>query len=133
MTLRWMLDTNICIQVLRDRPSNLRERFGASAEQLCISAITLAELRHGAEKSARVAQNHAAVEQFAARLEVLPFGAAAAFQFGQLRAELERLGRPAGAYDMLIGAHARSVGLILVTNNRAEFDRMSGLRVESWP
>ena len=128
-----MLDTNICVQVIRDRPPDLRQRFKDAADQLCISAITLAELLHGAEKSARVAQNLAAVEQFAARLEVLPFAEAAAAQFGQLRAELERDGRPAGAYDMLIGAHARSLGLILVTNNRREFDRMSGLRVESWP
>ena len=127
-----MLDTNVCVRAIRDRPPDLRQRFKDAGEQLCISAITLAELLHGAEKSARVAQNLAAVAQFAARLEVLPFADAAAAQFGQLRAELERDGRPAGAYDLLIGAHARSLGLILVTANRREFDRMAGLRVESW-
>ena len=125
-----MLDTNICVQVIRDRPPDLRQRFKDAADHLCVSAITLAELMHGAEKSA---ENLAAVEHFAARLEVLQFAEAAAAQFGQLRAELERDGRPAGAYEMLIGAHARSLGLILVTNNRREFDRKGGLRVESWP
>ena len=89
-----MLDTNICVQVIRDRPPDLRQRFKDAADQLCISAITLAELMHGAEKSARVAENLAAVEHFAARLEVLPFAEAAAAQFGQLRAELERDGPP---------------------------------------
>jgi tRNA(fMet)-specific endonuclease VapC len=133
VTLRWMLDTNVCIHVIRDRPPDLRQRFNEAADQLCISAITLAELVHGAEKSARPAQNLAAVGQFAARLEVLPFAEAAAAQYGQLRAELERGGQPVGAYDMLIGAHARSLGLVLVTSNRREFDRISGLRVESWP
>lgn len=128
-----MLDTNVCVHVIRDRPPNLRQRFNETADELCISAITLAELLHGAEKSARPAQNRAAVEQFAAQLEVLPFAEAAAAQYGQLRAELEGDGQPAGAYDMLIGAHARSLGLVLVTNNRREFDRIHGLRVESWP
>ncbi|MFO1048599.1 MAG: type II toxin-antitoxin system VapC family toxin [Geminicoccaceae bacterium] len=129
-----MLDTDICIHVIRDRPPNpLRQRFNEAADQLCISAITLAELLHGTEKSARPAHNLRVVEEFAARLEVLPFAQAAAAQYGQLRAELERAGQPIGAYDMLIGAHARSLGLILVTRNRREFDRISGLRVESWP
>lgn len=133
MTLRWMLDTDICIHVIRERPPSLRQRFNEAADQLCISAITLAELLYGAEKSARPVQNRLVVDQFAARLEALPFAEAAAAQYGQLRAELEREGKPVGGYDMLIGAHARSLGLVLVTNNRREFDRISGLRVESWP
>jgi tRNA(fMet)-specific endonuclease VapC len=132
VSLRWMLDTDICVQVVRDRPPELRQAFNEAADQLCISAITLAELWHGAEKSARPAHNRQVVEQFAARLEVLPFAEAAAAQYGQLRAELERAGQPIGAHDMLIGAHARSQGLILVTRNRREFDRIPGLRVESW-
>lgn len=127
-----MLDTDLCIQVVRDRPPELRQRFNEAADQLCISAITLAELWHGAEKPARPAHNRQVVEQFAARLEVLPFAEAAAAQYGQLRAELERAGQPIGAHDMLIGAQARSLGLILVTRNRREFDRIPGLRVESW-
>ena len=128
-----MLDTDICIHVIRHLPPDLRQRFNEAADQLCISAITLAELLHGAEKSARPAQNLRVVEEFAARLEVLQSAQAAAAQYGQLRAELEHAGQPIGAYDMLIGAHARSLGLILVTRNRREFDRISGLRVESWP
>ena len=129
---RYMLDTNICIYTIKDRPQGLREKFNSLADQLCISAITLGELIYGAEKSARTIENLAIVEQFAARLEVLPFSDSAAAHFGQIRAELERTGRPAGAYDLMIGGHARSEGLILVTNNLREFDRMAGLRVENW-
>lgn len=130
--LRYMLDTNICIFVMKNRPPTLRERFNSQAEELCISAVTLAELMYGAEKSARVSENMTQVEQFRGRLELLPFAERAAFHYGQIRAELERAGTPAGAYDMMIGGHARSKGFVLVTNNRREFDRMSGLRVESW-
>jgi tRNA(fMet)-specific endonuclease VapC len=89
-------------------------------------------LHYGAEKSGRRAENPTAIEHFAARLEVLPFGGKAAAHYGQLRAELERAGTPCGPHDTQIGGHARSEGLILVTNNRREFDRMPGLRVENW-
>ncbi len=130
--LAYMLDTNICIYVMKNRPPALRERFNAVAEQLCISSITLGELRYGAEKSARPLENNAALEQFAARLDVLPFGDKAATHYGQVRAELERAGTPCGPHDMQIGAHARSEGLIIVTNNVREFSRMPGLRVENW-
>jgi tRNA(fMet)-specific endonuclease VapC len=130
--LRYMLDTNICIYVIKNRPDHLRERFNTLAEQLCISSVVMGELVYGAEKSARVAENLSVVEQFCARLEVLPFGEKAAAHFGQIRVELERMGKPSGAYDLMIGGHARSEGLILVTNNRREFDRMAGLRVENW-
>jgi tRNA(fMet)-specific endonuclease VapC len=130
--LRYMLDTNICIYVIKNRPPKLRERFNRLADQLCISAITLGELIYGTEKSSRPVENLTIVEQFAARLEVLAFANKAAAHFGQLRAELERAGEPVGAYDMLIGGHARSEGLVLVSNNVREFRRMKGLRVENW-
>ena len=130
--LQYMLDTDICIYVIKNYPVELRERFNRLTDELCISSITLGELHYGAEKSARKFENFRAIMQFAARLEVLPFSPDAAVHFGQLRAELERLGQPVGAYDMLIGAHARSEGLIVVTHNRREFDRMPGLRVEDW-
>jgi tRNA(fMet)-specific endonuclease VapC len=130
--LAYMLDTNICIYVIRSYPTKLREKFNALAEQLCISSITLGELHYGAEKSARRAENLIAIEPFVARLEVLPFGDKAAAHYGQLRAELERMGLPCGAHDMQIGAHARSEGFILVTNNVRELARMPGLRVENW-
>ncbi len=130
--LEYMLDTNICIYVIKNYPPKLRERFNRLAEQLCISSITLGELRYGAEKSARQLDNLDAVEQFTERLEILPFSAKAAVHYGQLRAELERRGRPVGALDMLIAAQARAEGLVVVTNNAREFRRISGLRVENW-
>jgi tRNA(fMet)-specific endonuclease VapC len=130
--LQYMLDTNICIYVIKNRPVGLREQFNRLAEQICISTITLAELYYGAEKSSRGVENLGAVEQFVARLETLPFSAAAAAHYGQVRAESERAGQPAGPHDMLIGAHARSAGLIIVTNNLREFERIRGLRVENW-
>jgi tRNA(fMet)-specific endonuclease VapC len=130
--LQYMLDTNICIYVIKNRPAELREQFDRLAEQICISTITLAELYFGVEKPNRRIQNLQAVEQFVARLEALPFSAEAAAHYGQLRAELERAGEPAGPHDTLIGAHARSAGLIIVTNNLREFERIPGLRVENW-
>jgi tRNA(fMet)-specific endonuclease VapC len=129
---QYMLDTNICIYVVKDYPATLRERFNRLAEQLCISTVTLAELHYGAEKSARRLDNLEAIRQFAARLEVLPFSAAAAVHYGEIRAALERAGAPAGAYDMLIAGHARSEGLTVVTNNLREFERMPGVRTENW-
>jgi tRNA(fMet)-specific endonuclease VapC len=128
----YMLDTNICIYVIKDYPAGLRDRFNQLADELCISAITLGELQYGAENSSRRANNLEGIARFLARLDVLPFSAAAAVHYGQLRAELQRAGRPAGSLDMLIGAHARSEGLIVVTNNLREFERMPGLRVENW-
>ena len=130
--LEYMLDTNICIYVIKNRPAALRERFDQLAEALCISVITLGELLYGVEKSARRTENLPAVEQFTARLEVVPFSPRAAAHFGQIRAELAKLGTLCGAYDMLIGAHARSEGLMLVTNNVRGFQRIPGLLVVNW-
>jgi tRNA(fMet)-specific endonuclease VapC len=130
--LTYMLDTNICIHVMKNYPESLREKFNALAEQLCISSITLGELYYGAEKSARRAHNLTAIEIFVARLDVLPFAGKAAAHYGQVRAELERLGTPCGPHDMQIGGHARSEGLIVVTNNMREFVRMPGVRTENW-
>ena len=130
--LAYMLDTNICIYVMKNYPPALLEKFNSLAEQICISSITLGELHYGAEKSARRADNLIAIEHFVARLDVLPFDARAAAHYGQLRAELERAGTPCGPHDMQIGGHARSEGLIVVTNNVREFGRMPGVRVENW-
>ncbi|SRR6266540_2748388 len=130
--LQYMLDTNICIHVIKNYPAELRERFNRLAEQLCISSITVGELHYGAEKSARRLQNLEAIEHFTARLEVLAFAAKAAAHYGQIRAELERAGTPCGPHDMQIGGHARSEGLIVVTNNLREFARMSGVLAENW-
>ena len=130
--LTYMLDTNICIYVMKNYPPNLLGKFNTLAEQLCISSITLGELHYGAEKSARRADNLIAIQHFTARLEVLAFEAKAAAHYGQVRAELERAGAICGPHDMQIGGHARSEGLIVVTNNMREFSRMPGLRAENW-
>lgn len=130
--LRFMLDTNICIYVMKNRAPQLREEFEAAQGSMCVSAITLAELYFGAENSDRVQANVKGIERFTNGLPVLPFDAEAAIHFGSIRAHLKRSGTPASPQDMLIGAHARSAGLVLVTNNRREFDRMPGLSVENW-
>jgi len=130
--LQYMLDTNICIYVIKSYPPKLREKFNRLAEQLCISTVTLAELHYGAEKSLRRLENLQAIEHFTARLDVLEFSSKAAAHYGQIRTELERAGKPVGAHDMLIAAHARAEGLAVVTNNTREFARIPGLRVENW-
>ena len=130
--LRYLLDTNLCIRVLRDRPAAVRQRFNLEADGLSISSIVLTELLHGAAKSARPVENRNEVEKFAARLDVLPFDARAADHAADIRANLERRGQTIGAYDLLIAGHARSLGLVVVTGNLAEFERMEGLRCEDW-
>ena len=106
--------------------------FNENAGRMAISAITLSELFHGAEKSAKVAQNLAVVEEFASLLEVLPYTAKASQHYGAVRAALEKAGRPIGVNDLHIAAHARSEGLTLVTNNLSEFERVPGLLTENW-
>lgn len=130
--LRYMLDTNLCIRVLRDRPAALRERFNLEADALCMSTIVLTELLRGAAKSARPAHHRREVERFAARLEVLAFDVQAADHAADIWAALERQGLPIGGYDLLIAGHARSRGLMVVTGNLAEFRRVEGLRCEDW-
>ena len=130
--LKFMLDTNTCIFTIKNRPTSVREAFTRHQGQLCISTITLMELIYGAEKSSSPERNLAVIEGFAARLEVLTYGLEAAAHTGQLRAELARAGQQSGPYDQMIAGHARSLGLIVVTNNRREFDRVPGLRVEDW-
>jgi len=130
--LRYLLDTNIVIFVIRQRPPQALTMFNQHAGRMAISAITLAELLHGAEKSSRPAANLAVVEDFCSRLEVLTYGAKAAQHDGQIRAALESTGQSIGVNDLHIAAHARSEGLVLVTNNRREFDRVPALQVEDW-
>lgn len=130
--LRYLLDTNLCIRVLRDRPKAIGERFNLEADGLCISTIVLSELLHGAAKSDRPEHNRHEVERFAARLDVLPFDEAAAAHAADIRATLERRGQPIGGYDLLIAGHARSRGLTVVTGNLAELGRIEGLRCEDW-
>lgn len=130
--LRYLLDTNIVIYVLKRRPIEVLSAFNANAARLAISSITLAELIHGAEKSIRVSENLSVIEDFCSRLEVLAYGAKAAQHYGAIRAALERSGTPIGVNDLHIAAHARSEGLVLVTNNVSEFERVTALEVENW-
>jgi tRNA(fMet)-specific endonuclease VapC len=130
--LRFMLDTNLCVRVLRDRPKGLRVRFNAEANVLCISTIVLNELLYGAEKSQAPTKNRREVERLAAGLDVLSFDESAAAHAAEIRANLERRGVPIGGYDLLIAGHARSRGLVVVTGNLGEFSRVEGLRSEDW-
>lgn len=128
--MRYMLDTNICSAVIKRRDAYVLDKFDAEAGRMCISAITLSELLFGAEKKRNTALD-AALRDFAACIGVVAYDEAAAAHYGQLRAELERMGSPLGANDLFIAAHARSLGLALVTNDSA-FERAPGLRVENW-
>jgi tRNA(fMet)-specific endonuclease VapC len=130
--LKYLLDTNIVIYVIKRRPVEVLGVFNENAGRMAISAITLSELYHGAEKSATVAQNLAVVEEFSSLLEVLPYTPKASQHYGAIRSELEKAGRPIGVNDLHIAAHARSEGLTLVTNNLAEFERVPGLLTENW-
>ena len=130
--LRYLLDTNIVIYVLKRRPVAVLSTFNANASRMAISSITLAELMHGVEKSSRTSENLAAIEDFCSRLQVLPYGPKAAQHYGAIRAALEKLGQPIGVNDMHLAAHARSEGLVLVTNNMGEFARVPALEAENW-
>ncbi|SHO53782.1 type II toxin-antitoxin system tRNA(fMet)-specific endonuclease VapC [Desulfopila aestuarii] len=129
--LKYMLDTNIVIYVLKRRPIEVLDTFNDHAEQMCISSITLAELLHGVEKSSMVSHNLRKVEDFVSRLEVLFYDDNAAAHYGQIRADLEKK-TPIGVNDLHIAGHARSKSLILVTNNVREFERVEGIRLENW-
>jgi tRNA(fMet)-specific endonuclease VapC len=130
--LRYLLDTTILIYVLKRRPPELRSTFNANAGRMAISSITLAELIHGAQKSQHVNENLSAIEDLCSRLDVLPYGAKAAQHYGAIRAALEKIGQSIGVNDLHIAGHARSEGLILVTNNLPEFERVPALELENW-
>jgi tRNA(fMet)-specific endonuclease VapC len=130
--LKYMLDTNIAIYTIKNKPGEVREAFKAHDGQMCISSVTLMELIYGAEASAAVERNLREIEGFAARLEVLPYDNDAAIHTGQLRAELKKMGRPIGPYDEMIAGHARSQGLVVVTKNIKQFENAPGIRLENW-
>ena len=131
--MKYMLDTNICIYAIKNKPekvlNTLKEKLN---DGICISAITLAELAHGVEKSAARDKNRAALLRFLSILTVLPFDDLAAAEYGEVCANLQRKGTPIGTMDMLIAAHSKTEGLILVTNNTREFERVEGLILENW-
>ncbi|GAB1234054.1 type II toxin-antitoxin system VapC family toxin [Ferrigenium sp. UT5] len=130
--LKYLLDTNIVIYVIKRRPLEVLGLFNANASRMAISVVTLAELLHGAEKSAQPTSNLAVVEDFCSRLEVLSYTPKAAQHYGSIRASLEMMGQPIGVNDLHIAAHARSEGLVLVTNNIKEFEKVPALQVENW-
>lgn len=127
-----MLDTNLCIRVLRDRPARIRSRFNEESEALAISTIVLTELLHGAAKSALPRDNRRAVEDYASRIYVAAFDEEAARHSAEIKADLERRGEVIGSYDLLIAGHARSLDLTLITGNLGEFTRVDRLRSEDW-
>jgi tRNA(fMet)-specific endonuclease VapC len=130
--LKYMLDTNIVIYVIKRRPIEALAIFNKYAGHLCISSITLAELLHGVEKSDRPEHNLYQVEDFLSRLDVLEYGNKAAEHYGNIRAVLEKQGQIIGVNDLHIAGHARSESLILVTNNIKEFERVEALRLDNW-
>lgn len=130
--LRYMLDTNIVIYVIKKRPLSALQVFNQEAGHMAISSITLAELLHGAEKSNAPAASLAVVEDFCSRLDVLPYGPKAAQHYGSIRSALEKRGQTIGVNDLHIAAHARSEGLTLVSNNLREFERVEALRLCNW-
>ena len=131
--MKYMLDTNICIYLIRQKPEKVLRRFkNHSIGDIGISSITLAELRFGVEKSQQIQNNRQALEEFILPLEIADFDEKAAVIYGAVRAALEKAGTPVGSMDMLIGAHALSLGLTLVTNNVREFKQIKKLNVVDW-
>lgn len=131
--MNYMLDTNICIYIIKKQPihvlNSLKEK---SISDICISSITLAELEYGVQKSGRKEQNTIALTKFLAPIDIIPFDESAAFEFGKIRAFLEKKGTLIGEYDLLIAAHCFALDLILVTNNLKEFQRIPELKIETW-
>lgn len=127
-----MLDTNIVIYTIKNRPPEVKDSFKRFKGSMCVSTVTVGELIYGAERSSNPEKNLKVIEGMLARVTVLPYEEKDAVHFGQIRAELLSIGKPIGPYDMMIAAHARSKGLILVTNNTREFERVPGIRLDNW-
>ena len=131
--MTYMLDTNICIYIMKKKPESVLRRFWEKADEgICISSITLAELEYGMQHSLEPARNEQALIRFLAPIGILPFTAAAATKYGELRAHLQKRGLLIGPLDMLIAGHALAEGLTLVTNNVREFKRVPNLKIENW-
>ena len=131
--MKWMLDTDTCIAIIKGDPGRALKKLREKAiGQVGVSSISLSELYFGAAKSIRAADARSALNEFMLALELLPFDAAAALQYGDARATLSRRGTPIGPLDTLVAAQAQSLDVILVTHNVKEFSRVPGLRVEDW-
>ena len=130
--LTFMLDTNIAIHVIKQRPIAALNKFNQYAARICVSSITVAELYFGAENSQNMAKNLVQVDDFLSRLVILDYDSQAASHYGNIYANLTKKGNVISENDMHIAGHARSRGLILVTNNLREFERVEGLRLDNW-
>ena len=131
--MEYLLDTNICIYIIKKKPAEVFEKFKTlTIGDVGISSITLAELQYGIEKSSNSEKNREALEKFLTPIEIIDYGFEATVEYGKIRAELEKKGVPIGPLDMLIASHAKSLNVILVTNNVKEFGRIAGLKIENW-
>lgn len=131
--MKYILDTNICIYIIKKKPAQVFEKFkDLPLGSVGISSITLAELAYGVKKSAQSEKNQMALNRFLVPLDIVEFDTNAAVEYGKIRAELERTGTPIGPLDMLIASHVKSLALTLVTNNEKEFKRVTGLKIENW-
>jgi tRNA(fMet)-specific endonuclease VapC len=130
---RYLLDTNICIYIIKRKSEVVLEKLHrAFHSSVAISSITLSELEYGVQKSEFAERNAISLLRFLAVIDILPYNGSAAREYGKIRASLERTGNVIGNMDMLIAAHAKSLGAILVTNNEKEFKRVNGIRIENW-
>ncbi len=128
-----MLDTNICIYIIKNRPESVREQFKAfDIGELCLSSITVSELMYGVYKSQYVEKNLLAIENFLMPFDIVNYDYNASMEYGKIRASLERKGQVIGGMDMQIAAHAKSLNMILITNNGKEFKRVHGLEIDNW-
>lgn len=131
--MRYILDTNICIYLIKHKPPQVFEKLQEhNPDEICISAVTYAELVHGVEKSKAVERNRLALTILLSNIEILDFDMKAAEEYGRIRADLEKKGTPIGPLDMMIAGHAKSLGYTVVTNNVGEFKRVEGLQYENW-
>lgn len=132
MNLRYMLDTNICIYIMKNKPPHLAPIFDEHSRELCVSSVTVMELQYGVENSQQRTTNADKLDSFLARLAILNYGSDAAYHTALIRHKLKQQGTPIGPYDQMIAGHARCQGLTVVTNNVSEFERVPGLITENW-
>ena len=131
--MRYMLDTNICIYAIKNKPEQVFMRLQEhDPAEICISSVTYAELVHGVEKSEAIEKNRLALALLLANIEIMSFDSLAAEGYGKVRADLEKMGTPIGPLDMMIAGHAKALDYTVVTNNTKEFERVKGLKLENW-
>ena len=131
--MEFLLDTNICIYIIKQKPILVFEKFQSlEPGSVGISTITLSELQYGVMKSQNPIKNQLALDHFLIPIEIVNYDFAASVEFGVIRNYLEKLGSPIGPLDTLIAAHAKSLDLTLVTNNEKEFQRVLNLKIQNW-